>query len=166
MSRVNAIWRKLQFQAKHPERFAVVHTRSTKTQRNLKGNPRIGNSFVVPTLGFDEVRVDRGRLLRSRSKSSPSENLIVRAREIVGPGDNIVDRIRALSPNRFRVGKGRFMVQIGDRAPFTLEQMQVGSGNQVEAAAAAIEAYKWRDGRGLEHLQHWMHLVWYERQPL
>jgi hypothetical protein len=163
VAKINSMFRKLEYQTKHPDKFVTLRPRSDKSKRSLKGNPHVGKSFVVPKLGFTTVRLDRGRVLRSRTKEAGRENLIIYAREVVGPGSNIVDRIRALSSSRYRVGRGRFMVQIGDRAPFQLAGMQ-GPGNLPEIAAAKIEQYVWQDKRGLDFLQHYMHLVWYERK--
>jgi hypothetical protein len=164
VGKVASLYRKLKFQTKHPERFTTVRPRTKKARANLAGNPRgFRGNVVVPLLGFDTVRIDKGSLIRTRTKSAGTETLIIYAREVIGPGRKFVERVRALNPSRYKHGRGKFMLQIGDRSPFVLHAMEKGE-NQVEAMARAIEFYKWQDKRGLSYLEHYMHAVWYERK--
>ncbi len=165
IGKINALFRKLRFQSEHPERFTTVRAIAKSSKKNLRGNPSSGNRYVIPLLGFDRARIVHGRVVREITKPAGYERLIIRARQIVGPGDDILTRIRALDPARYSRGKGNLMVQIGDRAPFRLVGFEKGS-NAVESAARAIEFYQWHDSRGLNHLEHYMSIVWYERKPL
>jgi len=164
VSFINSLYRKLAYEVKHPDRFSAIHARSKQTIANLKGNRHVQNTYLVPLLGFDRVEISAGRILRSRAKRAGDQQLIVRAIQIIGPGRNFVERIYALDPSKFTRGRGRFMVQIGNRATFTLPGMDKGTPSK--SAAAMIEAYQWQDRRGIEYLQNYMHLIWYERKPL
>lgn len=181
VGKINALYRKLEYQTRHPERFSTVRATSRASKSNLAGNPRVaGDRYVVPNFGYQKVRLVRHMVVREDYRKAGRESLIIRAREVVGPGAGISARVRALDPGRYARHKGRLMVQIGDRAPFLLSAYtgrHTGSGlarsseyylkyDQPEAVARQLEEFRWNSKGGLPEVEITMHIVHYERKPL
>lgn len=123
---------------KRPKAYKAIRSRSKKSGEALKGQRGIGNLKFVDKGNFSDVSVQHGRLVRWRNEETASGMLTVRAVQLMGPGPNLISRLRRFARTtqgmRMTRNTGNLFGQIRGR-PFVTQSFAEGTqGNIIKAA--------------------------------